>query len=295
MLHMIRDVYYWPTDRHRVVRLDHMLVYAVAELAGKMRGNSLQEPDYTAAILTEFVPMAQYSKVFGNAKVGGVFIHQRPKVTFDMNGYSETCELGDLLVLCRRMVDGEERYNAALMQLKMAHSGNYLAISKSGEKVQLYLYTKWPKFKFRYALGMDYDIQPKTVTLGAQYMFVNEDDYPLFTHHIPQERMPNCDYYSFGRFLSDFVDWQNGRPISDATNKNTDEWSKLIWDVIEYNANAYFRRRNVGIEHGSRNVLSFLSAISIDRTDNPLVRLEVNGEEGIGCSMLFIDYAEKQE
>lgn len=293
MLHMIRDVYYWPTDRHRVVRLDHMLVYSVAELAGKKRGNSLQEPDYTAAIVTEFVPMAPHSRVFGKAKAGGTFIHQRPKVTFDMKGHSETCELGDLLVLCRRMVDGEERYNAALMQLKMAHSNNNLAISSSGELVQLYLYTKWPVF--RCANGVNYDIQPKMVTLGAQYIFVNEDDYPLFTHHIPQERMLNRDYYSFGRFLSDFVDWQNGRPILDAANKDADEWSKLIWDVIEHNANAYFRRRNVGIEHGSRNVLSFLSAISNDRTDNPIVRLEVNGEEGIGCSMLFIDYAEKQE
>lgn len=291
---MIRDNYHrWPIYRHEILELDHMLRDSVLRIENKNPGNSLQEPDYTAAIVTEFVPMAQHSHVFGSAKVGGAFIHQRPKVSFDINGHPKTCELGDLLVLCRRKVDGEERYNAALMQLKMAHSNNSLAISSRGESVQLYLYTKWPVF--RCANGINYDIQPKTVTLGAQYVFVNEDDYPVFTHNIPQEEMPNCDYYSLGRFLSDFVDWQNGRPISDATNKNADDWSKLIWDVIEYNANAYFRRRNVGLEKGQRNALGFLSAISNDRADNPPVEIEINEEESIGCSILYIDYAERQE
>lgn len=292
---MIRNLHYYPHELFAVRELNHMLEAAVSIVAQRVPMSHLQEPDYTAAIVTNFVNMAQHSRAFAEAKLGGAFIHQRPKLTFKLGGADKKCELGDLLVLCRRIVDGEARYNAALMQLKMTHSANHLTISSSSELVQLELYVKWPKFKC--ANGIEYDIQPKTVTLGAQYMFVNPEEYPLFTHHIPQRKMPNEDYLSFGRFLYDFVNWQNGRPIVDVSLKDKDGWSQLIWDIIEHNKNAYFRRHHIGRDHEERNVLNFLVDIRSNHDD---LDLEPPGEqqletEGMACSMLFIDYAEQQE
>ena len=292
---MIRSIRYYPHELFAVWELNRMLGAAVSIVAQRVSVPHMQEPDYTAAIVTDFVNMAQHSRAFARARLGGSYIHQRPKVTFDYNGVPKTCELGDLLVLCRRIVDGESRFNAALMQLKMAQGKNYPTITNNGDQVQLYLYTQWPKFKC--ANGIEYDIQPKTVTLGAQYMFVNPWDYPLFTHHIPQRKMPNEDYLSFGRFLYDFVNWQNGRPIVDVNHKDTDSWSQLIWDIIEHNKNAYFRRRNIGVNQGNRNVFDFLVDIRSNHEDlgsdfpnDP--QLET---EGMACPILFIDYAEQQE
>ena len=129
---MIRDLHYYPHELFEVWELSHMLEAAVSIVAQRVSVPHMQEPDYTAAIVTDFVNMAQHSRAFARARLGGSYIHQRPKVTFDYNGVPKTCELGDLLVLCRRIVDGESRYNAALMQLKMTHGKNYPTITNNG-------------------------------------------------------------------------------------------------------------------------------------------------------------------
>ena len=102
---------------------------------------------------------------------------------------------------------------------------------------------------------------------------------------------------SFGRFLYDFVNWQNGRPIVDVSHKDTDSWSQLIWDIIEHNKNAYFRRRNIGVNHEERNVLNFLVDIRSNHEDlgSDFPNDHQLETEGMTCPILFIDYAEQQE
>lgn len=282
--------------------IDDLLRLSVDKIVYKAQGRTLQEPDYTVAITTEFIPLlAQHFSVLGNAKIGGSFIHQRPKATFTMNGKQETRELGDLLVLCRKTTHGCSIYNAALFQLKMASPAPYKMITNQGELSQLYLYTDWPQF--RLTNGKAYDIYPKTVSQGAQYMFVTPCRWVIYTHSMPQTTMRNCTSLSFGRFIYDFVRWQNGRSIADEANKNSDEWSRLIWDILGGNANSCFRRNNVGLNQQQRNSTDYL---------NMLVNIENNADNNGGnaghdvpqleaidnqpvCSLLFIDIIEDDE
>lgn len=285
--------YYLIMHSHSIYRLDWLLEDSVAIIQQRKPGANLQEPDYTAAITTEFVRLANHHHALEHAKVGGSFIHQRPYVNFTLRRKKRRCELGDLLIICRKMVDGEQRFNAALMQLKMAHSRSYKTITDRKEKVQLYLYEHWPAF---IAKGKTYDIVPKTVTLGAQYLFVNDGDFPLFTHSIPQQRMANSDYFSFGRFLYDFVRWQNGRPIVLEDDPHKDEWSSLIWDIVNYNNGIAFRRRNVRIDGEQRNNIQFLTHL----IDNPIDDLPNeeqvvdNNEGSLACPILFIDLVDEE-
>lgn len=93
---------------------NYMLLGAVNSIRKDLKaGATMKEPDYLAAIVTKFPPLM--NTMWGNAKYGGCYIHQKPYVT---TVAGDTCEAGDLLVLCRKTVDGKTRINAALFQLK---------------------------------------------------------------------------------------------------------------------------------------------------------------------------------
>lgn len=98
------------------------------------------------------------------------------------------------------------RVKDGLMQLKMGHwVDDYHQIHDQKELVQLELYEWWPKFVFKYRPMVAYDIMPKSVTPGAQYLFVNRHEEPLFTHAVPSQIMFNDADYSLGRFLVAFT------------------------------------------------------------------------------------------
>ena len=109
---------------------------------------------------------------------------------------------------------------------------------------------------------MDLDIEPKSVTPGAQYMFVNDldnmfvdyddsyccIDHPIvFTHSIPEPGMENRRDLSFGRFLWNFIHWQTGRPIAPFEDLSYDDWSRFIWDLIVNTQYVKISKINVGI------------------------------------------------
>jgi hypothetical protein len=138
-------------------------------------------------------------------------------------------------------------------------------------QIQYELYTDWPEFSIgrKYDPAETYNIEPKTVTSGAQYLFINVpwgipadyDDFeycaeypPLFTHSIPEPFMSNQRVRSFGRFLWNFLHWQTGRPIAPNEELANDDWSRFIWDLIAKTQNAKISNINVGIQkkHGIR-------------------------------------------
>lgn len=224
-----------------------------------VQGSKIKEPDYTLSIVTKFPKLM--NDMWGNVRYGGCFIHQKPYVT--MSG-GACCEVGDLLVLCRQNVgpDVNPRYNAALFQLK--RDDHYSSMISPDNKDQLQLYLEWPLFSFgrKYDAGKAYNIEPKTVTSGAQYMFVNDGprspwhycfnycgNYPvLYTHSIPGDLMHNNCELSFGLFLWYFIHWQTGRPFAPEEEASTDQWSKLIWDILVNTQNAVIRNANTDIQ-----------------------------------------------
>lgn len=244
--------------------LDMFLQMAVNGTKRKLlRHKRMQEPDYTAAIVTEFPDLVRKYSRYVNWNVGACFAHQRPYVTYtNQAGSNVTCELADLLLVCHKNEDGQDRYNAALMQLKMGHWLNdYHQINDVKELVQLELYEWWPKFVFKYRPMVAYDIMPKSVTPGAQYLFVNRHEEPLFTHAVPSQIMFNDADYSLGRFLVAFTQWQTGRPISPEKDQNQDDWSKAIWALIEGNRHNIYNRRNIQHLQKPRNNGDFLQLL----------------------------------
>lgn len=244
--------------------IDRLLGMAVMDVERQLLpGKSMQEPDYTAAITTEFPNLMRRYFRLGNWKIGASFAHQRPYVTFtSFIGSTVTCELGDLLLVCHTKVDGQDRYNASLMQLKR-DDGTFTVheITSPKELVQLELYVNWPKFHFKYNPTMDYDIMPKAPTSGAQYLFINDCE-PTFTHAIPSISMENNDEFSLGMFLVAFTQWQVGRPISPEKDPQQDDWSKAIWTLIDGNRRSFYNRRNIQYKQVPRNNGDFLQLMT---------------------------------
>ena len=225
-----------------ISEINEALNKAVGEVASIMKpGRRMQEPDYTAAI-TLCLP-SRLEQILGpKVKVGGCFVHQNPIVHFESQ--PKGCELGDLLVLCRKVVDGEQRHNAALFQLKMSSKH----VETPDNLIQLKLYTEWPAFSIgpKFDSNNCYDIEPKTVTPGAQYMFVVNPYIHSFYHSvrfcnaIPEKNMPVDVSFSFGKFLWDFIHWQNGRPFAHEDLAANDEWSRMMWNVLARTHDVFF-------------------------------------------------------
>lgn len=257
-------------------------VAAIKAIAKKNR-RTMQEPDYVAALTTEF-PKRITGSISG-VKYGGCFIHQKPKISFTSNldGKQHSCELGDLLVICRKIVDGKERYNAALLQFKRANSKS-LKINATSEQIQLEVYTSWPIFTIKNMPGK-FDVQPKTVNLGAQYSLIYESagQYRSMYAHIPQTSMDFSSDLTLGRFINDLMDWQDGRTINEDP-KEDEEWSKLIWSLVDISKAAIFNRRNINQENHPRTAGEFFDFMC---NADSVIPVSENVENGI--SLLLID------
>lgn len=269
--------------------------------AGKM--TALQEPDYTAALVTAFPWYMSRFKVLQNVKFGGCYIHQSPMVTFHSKttGKDETCEAGDLLVLCRRHVDGKENINATLFQIKRHKSNTIEHKIQTSEKVQLELYQDWPVFEIK-PNPTRYDIMPKAITPGAQYLCIADGlcshmgEQRLY-HSMPALKMPLYNYYTFGEFILHFIDWQNGRPIGLVDDPIGDPWSKFIWELIHRTMMNLFNRRNIGMNNQSRtagdffaNLINEVKIANLDEWENTVEYGKIFSNEVFdGISILFID------
>ena len=262
---------------------------ATAKADAKKNGWSMLEPDYVAALTTEFPK--RIVGIIPDVKFGGCFIHQKPKISFTskIDGKQHSCELGDLLVICRKTVDGEVRYNAALLQFKRSKS-KLLKISEQSELVQLEVYTSWPVFSIRNVPGQ-FDVQPKTVNLGSQYSLIYEPagQYHSMYAHIPQESMTFSSDLTLGRFINDLMDWQDGRTINEETKQNEEEWSKLIWTLIDVSKKAVINSKKPFFDKKPRSAGEFFDCLlyGICSIDVISENEEENVENGI--SILLID------
>lgn len=205
----------------------------------KVKGKSLEEPAYAAALAIEFPNLMNARKRFSNISFGGCFIHKKPKVEFLGNN---KCELGDVLVLLRKQTRDDIRYNAALIQLK---KGKKSPAKLPKNDIQLYLYENWPLFTLS-STKKQYDIYPKTVSQGGMYGIIQERPAPQIYISEPIRRMAFPNEMKVARFIFDAMNWQTGRAISDADNRDSDEWSSLIWDLLQHAINDSFTLNSVG-------------------------------------------------
>lgn len=285
-------------------RVNNLIKCCLPNCMNNFPRRKFQEPDYTAGLTMELPKLLNADKraVSCGLRFGGCFVHQKPYVTYVDNSKPVTRELGDLLVLCRERHGKWERFNAALLQLKMAIDG-----CKRVESGQLKIYTEWPAFSFgrKYDSTSLYDVYPKTVTQGALYSFVHKPNkaIPLrFTVASPDEMVVRNGIDSSNgtlleEFLADFIIWQSGRAISRQEEHRKDPWSHLIWDIIDGLQGSMFKRKMISKNRKrfSRKVGAFfdflLSDKQIDESSKEVeIAKPLNDDDQIGVfGLLFID------
>lgn len=278
----------------KITAINNAVQRAITIVAAKAK-KTLQEPDYNVAMAVELPPLINASGIFPGVKIGGCFIHQSPKVTFTgKNGKLSSCELGDLLVICHAIVDGDDRYNAALVQWKIINSG-VEKISGNALK-QLDLYEHWPRFSLS-SCGCQFDIYPKTVTPGAQYGLIQPVAPPSLFCTIPAITLRSADAPSFARFIINMMKWQTGRPyVPDEVHCQNDAWSRLILHLLITSLTKRFNRRNVRYEDWPRASKDLLQMLVKDEVGDGGMKdtVEDKKSEDGGISILYIDMADGQ-
>jgi hypothetical protein len=253
-------------------------------------GTTPQEPDFIAGIVVESSPLiySVLNSLLSRHKVSvsmtSVFCHQTPQVSFGLNPPA-ICELGDILfayVHTPRV--GTVRRNAILFQAKASAQQPYRI--HSGDKNQLRLYMDWPDFIYTRSTtltGQKRFITPKTPHSGAQYLLI--DDRP------PQEPMSGLlglpgtypigccmpdeslrDHNHLASELFNLFIFKTGRPFEEkATAAKKQDWSQVVWDILESGVKRSFNRKNSGRRQTpstAGNTIQMLDGTSFAKTSS---------------------------
>lgn len=225
-------------------------------------GNQVQEPDFVADLCLywtkDLITILRLILTNPSTQINitSVFCHQKPLADF---GKKPIPEIGDILFVFNYKNKRKPLINSLLLQAKKTSKSKFII---SPEDTQLDLYENWPKFELKRAnnlSGKKYDIYPKTVTQGAKYLLI--DPNPLMTYRINGTFTYGCAIPAslitlnseFSDELIDFLEFRNGRMISEKTN-STEDWSKMVWDILEITKNKMTKRNNIGLSRFPRNI-----------------------------------------
>jgi hypothetical protein len=218
----------------------------------KRKGTSPQEQDFVASltlnfssdlfeILKRYFPKNKFS-------VTGVFCHQKPIVDI---GAGKNPELGDLLLVYIHTDSANNKIcNSILFQAKRTKKP-VLTVSH-GDAHQLKLYSKWPDFRYDRAgklNGTKRSILPKSITDGAQYLLIDNDPlnglmaqpyfFPMGCATPAPTLVLNND---FATEVVAFLKLKSGRAFDYDRKSTKDEWSQMIWDLLEATKTKGLRR-----------------------------------------------------
>lgn len=250
----------------KITAINRSIDTAINIVKTKLTGTKMQEVDYNAAFASELPVCLNKSRAFSDTRFSGYFIHKSPLASFqDSNHQNASCEVGDMLAICHQSISGEDRYNAALIQWKMAQKG--VTNLRNKEVMQLYLYEHWPIFQLT-TNGGTYDIMPKTVTPGAQYGLIQDgNNSPCFSCVIPSNPLLLSKTGSFARLLINLMRWQTGRPFT-LDLQNVDDWSRFITHLITVSLKKSYSRKTIGRINAPRGT-DLLSFLNEEETINP--------------------------
>jgi hypothetical protein len=298
-----------------------------------------QEPDFVAGLVVESAPLlhaalaAVLTRSGVSVSMSAVFCHQTPRVEFGLPRVA--CELGDLLyVFVHTARDGRVWRNALLFQAKCSANQPYVVATSDAD--QLRLYTDWPEFEYTnssYLNGQSRAVTPKSPHAGAQYLLI--DDRSLLDPmsgllNLPGTYPVGCcvpdlrlrDHNDLASELFDLLIFRTGRPFDDRLG--LDDWSRVVWDLLESAVRKAFNRKNSGYRNAPRALgealeqldgFSFSAATSEPSTrtvadilggptaarrfytsaDDPpgaRVRQDEGGERDAGVSVLLVETSE---
>lgn len=285
--------------------INHLIKVAAEKVASRanMGIANLHEPDITSALVTELPDMVNRVMQSAHVRVsfGGCYIHQKPKVYFPVQGDRVACrEIGDLLVVCRQEYNGVEAFSATLFQMKNHDVGIANHVIKHNELEQLYLYKYWPNLYFKKEIEPTYfDVYPKSFHQGAQYGLIRRD-YPhdpiTIYHSLPSSVMSIYPEQTFGDFIQDLVLCQKGRIITSYADRAKDEWSRLMWYLIDICRASNFKLTRVNYPKQPRVNGEFFDICNMMVYGlNPYVENDIhdvteneNESDGNGCFALLL-------
>lgn len=250
-----------------------------------------QEPDFVAGFVVDSTPLiySVLKTVLSSRQVSvsmsAVFCHQTPQVTFNSHS-SASCELGDILIVyVHTLRSGSPKRNAILFQAKASAKQPYRI--HSDEKNQLRLYEEWPDFVYErssFLNGQQRTVTPKAPHSGAQYLLIDDrppaepmsgllglpGTYPVGCC-IPNETLRVHAHLAAELFS--LLIFRTGRPFEDkrTASKNQD-WSRVVWDLLETGMKKLFNRKNSGRRHiprGAGDTIQMMDGLSFSRSSSP--------------------------
>lgn len=262
-------------DREELVQSFHIAtIYGILDTWRRCASlnTTPQEPDFVAGLVTKSTPLihsalnAVLSPLYISVSVCAVFCHQKPEITFNSHP-SRSCELGDILfAYVHTPRNGVPKRNALLFQAKASAQQPYRI--RTGESNQLKLYSDWPDFEYKrssFLNGQKRAVTPKTPHSGAQYLLIDDrspsdpmsgllgfpETYPVGCC-MPDELLR--DHSRLADELFNLLIFRTGRPFEDKnTASKRQDWSQLVWDLLEIGVRKSFNRKNSGRDRTPRS------------------------------------------
>lgn len=255
-----------------IVRSVHLVMTKCKSL-----GNKPQEPDFVASLTINFSSdlFNLLKAVFPKSKfsVTGVFCHQKPLADI---GLSKDPEIGDiLLVYVYSDKNGVKKFNSLLLQAKI--SSKRTTVIAATDQHQLKLYSEWPLFTYKRAgslNGVKRDILPKTINDGAQYLLIDND--PIYgLSGIPGTFPMGCATPSKTLCINndltdeiiDFLKFKSGRAFEENSTSTKDDWTKMIWDILNITKAKASKRKNAGISSFPRQSTNYFDGLCYFMSD----------------------------
>lgn len=256
------------TEENEIQYLIHTALY-------KALSNFLLCEPQLVANLTHQIPLQLNQHNNNNnstikLNIGGIFVHQTPKVRFCINdeGGKATTEIGDLLLISHEILGNNTTHRALLLQAKKVNKRRDFI--KPDNYNQWKLYNAWPEFEYSrsgQALnGKKRHINFNDIYTGTRYLLLS--DYPR--SYYPRQlylRLARYPHLSYGlslladptrpelthhdllcMVLYDFILGRLGKEfkiVKDYDPKNSDglnDWDKVINDLIHETANKLNRQ-----------------------------------------------------
>jgi len=194
---------------------------------------------------------------------------------------------------------GPAQRNAILFQAKASAQQPYRI--HTGETDQLRLYMGWPDFVYTgssFLTGQKRFVTPKAPHSRAQYLLVDDrpPDEPMSgLLAFPGTYPVGCcmpavflrDHSHLASELFNLFIFRTGRPFDDkntAAKKN--DWSQVVWDILETGVKKAFNRKNSGRRHTPRGIgdtIQMLDGVSFARTSSWLpcsTAADIIGQDG---------------
>lgn len=259
----------------------------------KLLNTTPQEPDFIADLVINFS-----KKLHENLKihlpnfdwsVTGIYCHQKPIVNI---GSKVNPELGDLmLVFIHTDEFGRKHLNSLLLQAKKNVTINYTVANN--ESHQLKLYEEWSDFKYQRAgklNGVERKILPKIHHSGGRYLIISQEAGLVLPFAQNQSfyygvAVPNRNIVVSMQFdicLIHFMKFILGRTFELDSTKTDDDWTKVVWDLIDVAKQKVSRRRNSGLATFPRNSTHTSDGLAFMENTSNSIFYQLSQEVGNG-------------